>query len=107
MHKTVKKLSDLIFRDITSLCGSFFFVLLILLTLALSMQLLALKLIFGFILAWLVIIIVRLIYFRNRPKKESHSNVFERIDASSFPSMHATRATFLAALLITTFPGTE
>ena len=39
-------------------------------------------------------------YFKDRPRKQTFSNILERIDASSFPSLHAARVTFLGGSLI-------
>lgn len=50
----------------------------------------------GLIICYAVTIGVRMFYFKRRPDKQKYKNVFERIDASSFPSMHSMRAAFLA-----------
>jgi membrane-associated phospholipid phosphatase len=52
--------------------------------------------------ALLIIILVgfpfRIIYFRERPKKQKHNNLLQKIDAGSFPSGHAARITALFIL---------
>ncbi len=46
---------------------------------------------------------IRLILFENRPNPEKYTNIFEKISASSFPSLHASRALFLYLFLIQFF----
>lgn len=48
-------------------------------------------------------ILVRILYFKERPEKKQYNNILEKIDASSFPSMHASRATILLITLSTYF----
>ncbi len=50
---------------------------------------------FGFMIAFLLTVLIRAVYFKERPKKQSITNIFERIDASSFPSLHTARASLL------------
>lgn len=38
---------------------------------------------------------IRLLFFKNRPKPKKHSNWYEKICASSMPSLHAVRTTIL------------
>lgn len=49
--------------------------------------------------AFVVIILVRLAYFKPRPAPYKIKGVYSRIDASSFPSMHSARAAILAVIL--------
>ena len=60
-------------------------------------------LIAGSILTAGIVILIRIFYFKNRPKKETHTNFWERVDASSFPSLHTARIVFLALLFSTYF----
>ncbi len=100
MKKTLRKHLDEFFRDITSL-GSFALFLLVLL-LFIASPLLA-PLFFGFFVTLAAAVLIRIVYFKNRPKKEEHANFMERLDASSFPSLHAARIAFLALVLSTYF----
>lgn len=50
---------------------------------------------FGFLLSFLVTAVTRVLYFKQRPVRQSFSTVLEKIDASSFPSLHTMRATIL------------
>jgi membrane-associated phospholipid phosphatase len=49
----------------------------------------------GAILIYVVAFLIRLFYFKNRPKKMKYRGFIEKIDASSFPSVHAARITLL------------
>jgi membrane-associated phospholipid phosphatase len=61
--------------------------------------LLCLKLGIGLILILIITTLVRIIYFKDRPNKEEHHNWIERIDASSFPSMHTARIFFFGLVM--------
>lgn len=100
--KFLKKHISSFQRDITSLGGMPFYLIIILITLSLKEYLLTYKLIFGFIISFIFIALIRTFYFKDRPNKEKYSNYLEKLDASSFPSLHATRSIFLALLLTNT-----
>ncbi|MEK6905855.1 MAG: phosphatase PAP2 family protein [Nanoarchaeota archaeon] len=95
MQKTIQKQLNDFFRDITAIGGLVASLLLILLFV--SSQLL-MPLVAGSLIIASIIILIRIFYFKDRPKKEMHTNFVERIDASSFPSMHTARIFFLAIL---------
>ncbi len=42
---------------------------------------------------------IRLLYFKNRPAVQEYHNWIEKLDASSFPSLHTARIIFLAMTL--------
>lgn len=86
------------FKELTSLGGSVFYGLILLLTLLVGEIDLFIKLLIGYFFSLLIVILIRTFYFKNRPNKQKHQNYLEKIDASSFPSWHATRAIFLALL---------
>ncbi len=52
-------------------------------------------LLFGIILMTGIAIPIRYFLFKERPKREKYSNCIEKIKASSFPSMHSARFSFL------------
>ena len=102
------KLSELIkkskfdfqpWRDLTSLGSIVFYALLSLSILLLAEFNLFWQLLFGFVLILVIISIIRTIYFRSRPNHRIYKNLLEKIDASSFPSVHAARCIFLALAL--------
>jgi undecaprenyl-diphosphatase len=84
------------FRDITSLGGFYLPSLIILFTLFAQEYNLAMKLIFGSILTLLITMFIKYFFYKDRPTKENYSNILEKIDASSFPSLHAARTFFFA-----------
>ena len=95
MHKTVKYVIDEVIKDITRFGSLVFYVFLLLFVLAFQEIQLFWQLLFGFFVTLLGVVVIRMIYFKNRPRKQQHTNFVERIDASSFPSLHAARVTFL------------
>mgnify|MGYP001570256759 FL=1 len=96
MNKTIlqQQLMEF-FRDLTSLGGLAAY---ILITLLYIKSLIFIGLLFGFFFTAAIVIVIRLFYFKDRPKKEGYANLIERIAASAFPSLHAARIVFLAML---------
>ncbi len=90
-------------RDATSLGSTVMFVGLIIFTFLTGLISVSSQLLLGFLITFAVVIIIRMIYFKDRPRKQPHSNFVERIDASSFPSLHAARAVFIALVFIQHF----
>lgn len=64
--------------------------------------LLGLRVFVGTIVCFALTTIVRLLYFKARPKKMKYQSLLGKIDASSFPSAHAMRASMVAVLIETT-----
>ena len=95
MRKTILKQLHEFFRDVTAIGG---FAASLLLTLLFISSPLLMPLIAGSIFTAGMIVLIRIFYFKNRPKKEAYNNFIERIDASSFPSLHTARIVFLALL---------
>ena len=64
------------------------------------------KLLLSLILVIAITFVIRSIYFKVRPenkgKKKMYGKTLERLDASSFPSVHAARTAVLAVLLYST-----
>ncbi len=54
---------------------------------------LPIKLLFLLMLGYLIVIPLRLIFFRERPEKKHYETLWQKIKASSFPSMHTVRST--------------
>lgn len=99
----IQRQKDDFFRDITSFGSLWFYLILMLVLLMLRNYVLLEKLAIGFILIYAAVITIRSFYFKNRPQKYKYGNFLERIDASSFPSLHAARTIFLASLFIEYF----
>ena len=95
MNNPIQKQLHTFFRDVTAMGGFASSLLLILLFISSP---LLMPLIAGSILTAALVIMIRLFYFKPRPKKEDYSNLLEKIDASSFPSLHTARIVFLALI---------
>ena len=95
---SLQKFKDMLFRDITTFGGEIFYLLILVLTLALQKYSLFLLLLWGNLIAIAVVIFTRTVYFKPRPNKQTYKNWLEKMDASSFPSLHAARIWFMALL---------
>lgn len=95
-----QRYKDNFFYDLTALGGVLFYFLVTSFFLLKKEYSYFFKLSFGFILLYTIVIIIRYLYFKERPKKYNYSNAVEKIDASSFPSLHVTRMTFVSAILM-------
>lgn len=85
-------------RDFTSF-GS------ILVVLFISFLLIGGKLLFpalmGLFIVEVACILIKVVFFKKRPLEEEYKNIIEKVDASSFPSSHVARSTFIYLLLFT------
>ncbi len=77
-------------EDASGFGGLVTFGLLILVMMGKSLSL-AIEAIILLILIYLVVYTIRKFYFKERPNKMKFDNAIEKIDASSFPSMHSAR----------------
>lgn len=50
------------------------------------------RLLLAMIIIHTVTVLIRSVYFKERPQKIAYKNTFQRLDASSFPSLHSARA---------------
>ena len=98
------KFHEEIMREITVLGGFFFCGLIVLAFFALGFTSEALQLLVGFAIITALVVIIRMVYFRERPKRVDHTNFIERIDASSFPSLHTARIVFVALFVGIAWP---
>jgi len=96
MEKTIKKIIDLFFGQITELGGFFFYSVVLIACLVLNKINLFAKLFLSLIIIMVLSIAIKWFYFKERPKKQKKINLFERLDASRFPSVHSMRAFSLA-----------
>lgn len=85
--------------DVSAFGGLPIFIVVILLSLILGFNNLFLKLSLGLVLCYVVIILVKSFYYKDRPKKEKHKTYLQKLEASSFPSLHSMQATVLFSLL--------
>ncbi len=99
LKEIIKKTVKRTLKDITVLGGTPFYILIIIFLYYTQKKIIAIKLLYLLILTFIIVSIIRLLYFKERPKKKKYNNIIEKIDASSFPSMHATRSIILALTL--------
>jgi len=88
-------------NELTSLGGMIFYLINILLLLAMGSYTYAFWLIIGLIIILGSFYLIRFFYLKERPiKKNKGKSLLTRLDASSFPSVHAARITFLSMTYI-------
>ncbi|HLC72281.1 MAG TPA: phosphatase PAP2 family protein [Candidatus Nanoarchaeia archaeon] len=85
-----------LFWKIITVIGSFYVVVPVAIGFLLANTLLGVKLLLGIAVISAITIAIRLVYFKERPKKRPTTNLLRKIDASSFPSIHAARGFFFA-----------
>jgi len=107
MGKKIQRILDIIFNDVSSFGGSVFYALVVLFLLIFGKMNVALQLIVSFLIIILISFAIKLIFFKNRPKKQKFTNVVEKIDAGSFPSVHSARATSLTFIILSNIPRLE
>ncbi|MBI4146358.1 phosphatase PAP2 family protein [Candidatus Woesearchaeota archaeon] len=86
-------------QDVKALGGLPLFVLLILFAFATARDVLAAQLLAGFVLAYTVTTLLRLVFWKQRPDKEKYRGFVQKVDSGSFPSLHSMRAAVLATVL--------
>lgn len=99
VKKFWNRFAPLVFGEVTAFGGFFFYGLVLLFTLSLSLFNLFVLLLFGFVVSALITILVRTFYFKERPNKVEYSNYIEKIDSSSFPSLHTGRVFYMALVV--------
>ena len=57
------------------------------------------RLIIGIIFCYAVVILIRIVYYKERPRKIEHGNIIEKVIASSFPSFHSCAVTILSLMI--------
>jgi len=99
----IKWFFDKVFEEFTFLGGILFYGLICLWFLFNAEYDYFILLIVGAIIIYFITIFIRLFYFKNRPKKIKYKGFVEKIDASSFPSVHAARITLLFVFFVKFF----
>ncbi|MFH1400541.1 MAG: phosphatase PAP2 family protein [Nanoarchaeota archaeon] len=56
-------------------------------------------------ISFAVVLLLRIVLFRKRPQPKRHHSFIERVQASSFPSAHASRAGTFAAMAVVYLPA--
>ena len=88
------------FEQITVLGSVSFYTIFVLFFFAIGDYVNSIKLIVGMGIMYIVAIGIRLFYFKPRPEKLEHNSWIEKIDASSFPSIHSGRVVFLYSFFV-------
>jgi undecaprenyl-diphosphatase len=86
-------------QDLKGMSGVPVFGLIIIVSFLLGEKSLAAQLFAGIVIAYAVTILIRVLYFRQRPDMEKYHSFIQKIDASSFPSLHSMRAGVLGTVL--------
>ena len=95
----IKRQKDDFFRDFSALGGVWIYLLAVVVFLIRKEYQLVKRLFVGLILLYIIVILIRSFYFKHRPNKLGYSSFIGKIDASSFPSQHSSRITFMSAVL--------
>jgi membrane-associated phospholipid phosphatase len=97
--KPLKFLTDRAMWHISALGSAIFMILLILFYFFLGKSRLSFALLIGLLIVFAVTVPIKLLHYKERPKRRSFSNWIEKIDASSFPSIHANRASLIFVIM--------
>jgi undecaprenyl-diphosphatase len=95
LSSNFRSILDIFFKQLTEL-GSLTIITSIIIFTFFFDNTLALKLLIGIASVTIISFIIKAIFFRARPKKQLFNNIVEKLDASSFPSIHSARITILA-----------
>lgn len=104
---TVKKYIKEALTAITALGSAYFYGILIIFLFLLNKNKTALYIIIGLIICYSFVFILRIFYFKERPNKEDYFNLFTKINASSFPSLHTLSSTYVATVLSNSLMNTK
>ena len=106
VKQTVEEVFSVFLKDVSSYGGIGFYTVAILFFLMTDLDF-AMRLAISLITITIAVAAVRLTYFKPRPgmKKRSYLTYYERIDNSSFPSIHAARAILISLALYTLAPA--
>jgi membrane-associated phospholipid phosphatase len=99
--KRTEKMITEFLQDIKALGGLPFYIFITLLFMIIGDFLMFFTLTIALIISYMITILIRMIYFRERPEKVKYKTFLQKIDASSFPSMHTIRATNLGIITAT------
>lgn len=92
MKKKLKYILDIVFKDISVFGGLVFYLFIsILYFIIFKNIILFITQLLGLFLSYIIVILIRVLYYKKRPDNQKYSNLVEKIDSSSFPSMHSIR----------------
>jgi len=87
------------FFKLITFFGSIYFFILFLILMFFVDKFKILSLLLSFVIGLFIVVVIRILYFKERPDKSKTNNLWLRIYNSSFPSVHAMRAILLAYFL--------
>ena len=87
------------YRDFSAFGGLPIYIVILIIFFAISEMLALKQLAAGLAIAYIITTFFRIAYFKQRPAKQKYNNFIEKIDASSFPSLHAMRSAILGVIL--------
>ncbi len=90
-----------VMKDVTALGGVTFYAVLLVFSLFMSMPVFWM-LAAGLFLMYIINVPLKLVFYKDRPNKMGYKALWEKFEASSFPSVHSARAVFLALVFWTT-----
>lgn len=99
----VKFYTNSFLQDMTAFGTLYHFAVLLTVLISFGQYDLVYRLVAGQIALYAVSIPAKLLFFRDRPARMKHSNFIEKIEASSFPSVHTTRIFLVSYVLISYF----
>lgn len=105
IRSTLREIFAVIMRDVSAYGGFPFYGMVIIAFFLLGELVFAYNLAISLIVITLIIALARLAYFKPRPgmKRKKYPTFYERIDNSSFPSIHAARAVMISMALFSKF----
>ncbi|MDI6721310.1 MAG: phosphatase PAP2 family protein [Candidatus Aenigmarchaeota archaeon] len=98
--KAVSYYFSSVMKDITCLGGITFYFILLVFSYFFDLTVFY-KLLIGAVLIYAINVPLKLLAFKDRPLKMSYKALWEKFEASSFPSVHSARAVFLALVFYT------
>lgn len=107
IRSTAKTIAEVALKDLGAYGSFIFYAVVAASTLTLGDFMLFSKLAVSLVAVTTVIIFFRLAYRKARPgmKKRAYRTIYETADSSSFPSIHAARATMLSVLIFSKLPA--
>lgn len=86
------------FSSITAFGSPVFYILVILVLIKIN-AFLALKMFWALVFVELICVGIKLIYKKERPVPQERDNIYNKIDANSFPSIHSARVSLMAVMI--------
>lgn len=99
----VKYYLDMALSDLTML-GSLAFYISLSFVMSFIDYPLFLNLVKGFVILYLIALPMKFLFFKERPLKRKYKKLWEKLEASSFPSVHSARSFLIAGVLFFRLP---